>query len=101
MKKLLACALIAATPLVAVAQDVSQDPTLAAPSCKKPVPHNTVRRADGDEDFTENFNKYQDCVKAYVEAQNKLANAHISAANAAVADLNAFVKDMNERQGKN
>jgi hypothetical protein len=99
MKKLLACALLAALPIVAAAQDAAQDPTLAAPSCKKPVPKNTIRRADDDEDFGPNLVKYQDCIKAYVDSQNKLANAHISAANNAVADANAFLKDLNDKQG--
>lgn len=102
MKKLIAVALFAAAPMAVMAQDAAQDATLAPPACKKPVlPTSNIRKADGNDDFNEKFQAYQDCIKVYVDTQNKLANAHISAANAAVNDANAYVKELNEKQGKN
>ncbi len=70
----------------------------AAPACKKPVMITNLRKADDTSEFNEKFNAYQECIKAYVDNQNKLANAHVTAANAAVEDANNFVKEINDKQ---
>jgi len=75
----------------------------APPACKKPIPPNAVRKADGDTDFQENYTVYQQCIKDYMDAQNSLAKLHVDAANAAAIDANAFaqrLKDMQSNSGQ-
>ena len=68
--------------------------TIAPPSCKKPVIMTKVRKADGDTEFNEKAEAYKDCMNAYANAQNDLAQKHADAATAAVKAFNDFVKDV-------
>ena len=70
----------------------------APPTCKKPIPPSTVRKADSDTDFQENYDAYQKCIKDYMDGQNALAKMHVDAANAAAVDANAYAQRINEAQ---
>ncbi|GAC1624031.1 MAG: hypothetical protein NVS9B10_09580 [Nevskia sp.] len=83
-------------PLAALANEPT-DAATAPPTCKKPLLPSSVRRADDTSEFNDKFSAYQECIKAYVDSQNKLANAHVNAANAAIADANAFVTETNAK----
>lgn len=68
--------------------------TIAPPNCKKPIIMTKVRKADGDNDFNEKAEAYKDCMNAYANAQNDLAQKHADAAAAAVKAFNDFVKEV-------
>ena len=97
MKKMMTAALFASVLPLAVLADEPADAAAAPPTCKKPALPSSVRRADDQSEFNEKFSAYQECIKAYVDTQNKLANLHINAANAAVTDANAFVTETNAK----
>ncbi len=69
----------------------------APPACKKPQLPSSVRRADDTSEFQEKFTVYQDCIKSYIDTQNKLATLHVGAANKAVEEANAFVNETNAK----
>jgi len=45
--------------------------------------------------FVKQMDGYRDCLMAYRNEMNKLAQAHIAAANGAIDEFNAFVKTVN------
>ena len=91
---------LALAPMAAFADDAAAPlvDSTAPPACKKPIPPSPVRRGDGDTEFQENYTAYQQCIKDYMDSQNKLAKMHVDAANAAAVDANAYAQRINEAQ---
>ena len=97
MKKTMIAALLAGLlPLAAIADEAAVE-AVAPPTCKKVPAPNNIRRADDTTEFNDKFAAYQECIKTYVDTQNKAANAHVNAANKAVEDANAYVNEINAK----
>ena len=47
--------------------------------------------------FVKQVDGYRDCLMAFRNDMNKLAQAHIDAANAAIEDFNSFVNTINKK----
>jgi len=86
-------------------------PTATAPAAEKSVdvapavvPKHKCARPDlpgkfeneaQQQAFVKQMDSYRDCLMAYRNEMNKLAQAHIAAANGAIDEFNAFVKTVN------
>ncbi len=98
--RLFALTLGALTVMSAVAQDKpAEKPQSTVPK------HNCVRpdapakfENDGQQKiFVKQMDGYRDCLMAYRNDMNKVAQAHIDAANAAIEEFNSYVSSINKK----
>ncbi len=110
MKKFFSCpaavlvlALVATT---ASAQDKPVEKVEKAEKAASTVPkHGCVRpdapakfENDGQQKiFVKQMDGYRDCLMAYRNEMNKVAQAHIDAANAAIEEFNSYVNTINKK----
>jgi hypothetical protein len=90
----------------AIAQDKKAPEKAAGATVSTSVPkHNCVRpdapgkfESDGQQKlFVKQMDGYRDCLMAFRNDMNKLAQAHIDAANAAIDEFNSFVNMINKK----
>jgi len=90
----------------AIAQDKKAPEKATGATASTAVPkHNCVRpdapgkfESDGQQKlFVKQVDGYRDCLMAFRNDMNKLAQAHIDAANAATEDFNSFVNTINKK----
>jgi hypothetical protein len=93
---------VALSPIVASAQDTKPPEKATAAAVPK---HNCMRpdapgkfESDGQQKlFVKQMDGYRDCLMAFRNDMNKLAQAHIDAANAAIDEFNSFVNMINKK----
>ncbi|MFM7294455.1 MAG: hypothetical protein ACKO1K_06550 [Burkholderiales bacterium] len=90
----------------AIAQDKKAVEKATSATVSTAVPkHNCVRpdapgkfESDGQQKlFVKQVDGYRDCLMAFRNDMNKLAQAHIDAANGAIEDFNSFVNTINKK----
>ena len=85
------------TPEKAPATAVAVAPTVPKHNCTRPeVPMKF--ESDGQQKlFVKQMDGYRDCLMAYRNEMNKLAQAQIEAANGAIDEFNSFVSALNKK----
>lgn len=106
LSRILLSLLVAFSSFAAIAQDKKALEKAAAATVSASVPkHNCVRpdapgkfESDGQQKlFVKQMDGYRDCLMAFRNDMNKLAQAHIDAANAAIDEFNSFVNMINKK----
>jgi hypothetical protein len=87
----------------------AQQPTSTAPptqqakpavpkhNCPRPEAPNQFNTDEQQKAFVKQMDAYRDCLMAYRNEMNKIAQAHIDAANGAIEEFNSFVKTINAK----
>ena len=97
---------LALSSFATIAQDTKVPEKAAAATVSTSVPkHNCARpdapgkfESDGQQKlFVRQMDGYRDCLMAFRNDMNKLAQAHIDAANAAIDEFNSFVNMINKK----
>jgi hypothetical protein len=105
MEHLMRFTFVIAALALAAAPALAQQPAAGAAStgavpkhtCVKPGEFPGSLASDGQKrQFQRDYVAYTDCLKKFVDEQNKLAEPHIKAANDTVGEYNAAVKSFND-----
>lgn len=101
---LMAGAAFAQTPAAAPApakppEKAAEKPTPGVPkhSCVRPDAPNQFNTDEQQKAFVKLMDGYRDCLMAYRNEMNKVAQAHIDAANGAIEEFNSFVRTINNK----
>jgi hypothetical protein len=101
-----AALVLALAASASMAQDKAADKVDKTEKAASSVPkHGCVRpdapakfENDGQQKlFVKQMDGYRDCLMAYRNDMNKVAQAHIDAANAAIEEFNSFVNTINKK----
>jgi len=99
-------AAVALVALVATMNAFAQDAKIPEKAATSSVPkHGCVRpdapakfESDAQQKiFVKQMDGYRDCLMAYRNEMNKVAQAHIDAANGAIEEFNSFVSAINKK----
>lgn len=82
---------------VAVGEDKPATVSVPKHKCERPEMPTKFETEAQQQAFVKQMDGYRDCLMAYRNEMNKLAQAHIAAANGAIDEFNAFVKAVNSK----
>jgi hypothetical protein len=87
----------AARPDAVAAEEKAAAPNVPKHKCERPDMPAKFENDAQQQAFVKQMDGYRDCLMAYRNEMNKLAQAHIAAANGAIDEFNAFVKAVNSK----